>query len=213
MAEEYRDWANVDAIWISHFHLDHCGGLPAFLFATKYAAETQGRRKPLQIFGAEGLERLVKDFDAVNNYRLLEQPFPVEIKEVSALESFEILSGVRAAALKTPHTPESHAIHLTDKAGKTLVFTADTGFCEPMAAFARHVDLFITECSFVHNKPVDIHVNLPEVMFLVRKAEPKMALLTHLYSEWDDIDAMKEIATFQPPCEVLLAFDGMVIDL
>ncbi|QYO68888.1 hypothetical protein [Leptolyngbya sp. 7M] len=73
--------------------------------------------------------------------------------------------------------------------------------------------LFITECSFVHNKPVDIHVNLPEVMFLVRKAEPRRVMLTHLYSEWDEIDATKEIAAFQPPCEVLLAFDGMVVDL
>ncbi len=31
MAQEQLDWANLDAIWISHLHLDHCAGLaPCF---------------------------------------------------------------------------------------------------------------------------------------------------------------------------------------
>src|SRR5215207_2851629 len=50
MAQENLDWANLDAIWISHFHLDHVGGLAPFLFGTKYAPQTQERMKPLKIF-------------------------------------------------------------------------------------------------------------------------------------------------------------------
>ncbi|MGI8670465.1 MAG: MBL fold metallo-hydrolase, partial [Aridibacter sp.] len=37
IAQENLDWTNLDAIWISHFHLDHMGGLAPFLFGTKYA--------------------------------------------------------------------------------------------------------------------------------------------------------------------------------
>ncbi len=64
MAQENLDWANLDAIWISHFHLDHVGGIPAFLFGTKYAPATQSRIKPLKIFGAKGLHKLIAAFDA-----------------------------------------------------------------------------------------------------------------------------------------------------
>ncbi|HRH45895.1 MAG TPA: ribonuclease Z, partial [Pyrinomonadaceae bacterium] len=63
MAEENLDWANLDAIWVSHFHLDHVGGLAPFLFATKYAPQTQNRTKSLKIFGAEGLRKLLEDFN------------------------------------------------------------------------------------------------------------------------------------------------------
>ncbi|CAL1549056.1 unnamed protein product, partial [Lymnaea stagnalis] len=59
MAQEKLDWANLDAIWISHFHLDHIGGLAPFLFGTKYAIETQNREKPLKIFGPKGLRKVV----------------------------------------------------------------------------------------------------------------------------------------------------------
>ncbi len=44
VAQEKLDWVNLDAIWISHFHLDHVGGLAPFLFGTKYAPQTQDRK-------------------------------------------------------------------------------------------------------------------------------------------------------------------------
>lgn len=213
MAEESRDWAQLDAIWISHYHLDHCGGLPAYLFATKYAPDTQSRTKPLYIFGPPGLRQLIERFDSVNNYGLLEQPFAVEICEAEALEQFKILPGVEAVAFNTPHTPESHAIHIRDTDGATLVFTADTGFTDALAAFANRVDLFLVECSFVVNKPVDIHLNLAEVVYLARKAQPKLTVLTHLYPEWDDVDFAEEVEKFAAGIAMIEGVDGLIVNI
>ncbi len=211
MTEEGLDWTELRTIWISHFHLDHCGGLAPFLAGTKHSSEMQQRSRPLRIFGPIGLRSLLERFDAVNNYRLLEQPFPIEIIEIEALEPFEILSGVTATAMKTPHTDESHAIHIRDTDEKTLVYSADTGFDESIAAFANRTDLFILECSFVRDKPVQKHLELAEAMFLIRKAYPKRAILTHFYPEWDDVDLEKETSVFDPQCEVLEAVDGLTI--
>lgn len=212
MPAEGCDWAGLDAIWISHFHLDHYGGLAPLLFAIKYAPETSERTKPLRIFGPAGIGEIVAAFDAVNNYRLLEQPFPVEVIEAETSEPFPIAAGLTAVTAKTPHTPESHAIHLRDAAGRTLVFTSDTGFHEPLAAFARRVDLFILECSFIRNKPVETHLELAEALWLIRRAEPRQAILTHLYPEWDTTDLRTELAPFNPRCEILQAQDGLLLE-
>src|SRR4051812_16588915 len=62
LAQENLDWVNLDAIWISHFHLDHVGGLAPFLFGMKHAPQTRGRRKPLMIYGGYGLKKMVRAF-------------------------------------------------------------------------------------------------------------------------------------------------------
>src|SRR5947207_5431356 len=112
MAEENLDWPNLDAIWISHLHLDHCGGLANFLFSLKWAPHTQERRKPLNIFGCEGIEKLLNAIDESHNYKLRNQHFPIQIQETKQIEfgpdtELEILPGVRAQTLSTPQDRKS----------------------------------------------------------------------------------------------------------
>jgi ribonuclease BN (tRNA processing enzyme) len=208
MAQEGCDWANLDAIWISHFHLDHCGGLAPFLFGTKYAAETQSRTKPIRIYGPPGLAKLIATFDSACDYGILDQPFPTEIIEIEAGKEFDILDGVRAKTFSTPHTDESCAIRISDAAG-SLAFSADTGYSTNLGVFARGVDLLLIECSFIADKPVQMHLNPSDVEQIARFAKPKKIVLTHLYPEWDGQAAPDEIDGI----ETHLAFDGMKLGI
>lgn len=212
MAEENLDWVGLDAIWISHFHLDHVGGLAPLLFGTKHASQTQERRKPLSIFGPRGLEKLFRTFDEANNYRLREQPFPLEIKEVSPLERFWILPGVEAEAFSTPHTAESLALKVKDESGAKLVYTSDTGYTHALASFAEGADLFLMECSFPHSKPVETHLELKDAMFLAKLSNAGRVVLSHLYPEWDEIDLQAEAKKLWPG-ETLEAVDGLTIEI
>lgn len=212
MAEENLPWHELDAIWISHFHIDHCGGLMSFLAGTKHADATRSRTKPLKIFGPLGLQGLIERMDAVNNYKLTDQPFPIEIVEVEPLDNFSMLPGIEAVAAKTPHTDESLAILIRD-GESTLLFSADTGLDTSLAAFANGVDLFILECSFFANKPIEKHLELAEAIHLIRRAKPKRAMLTHFYPEWDNVDLAVQIKRLEPLCEVIEAKDGLTISL
>ena len=212
MAEENLDWPNLDAIWISHLHLDHCGGLATLLFGLKWAPQTQTRRKALKIFSCSGIERLLKVIDESNDYGLFKQPFPVEMREFSdSGEEFAPFEGIRCETFKTPHTRESLAIRLTNSDNKTMVYSADTGYSEELAAFARGADLFILECSFYRNKPVQTHLELAEAMRIAQIAEPRRLLLTHLYPEWDGIDIEAKARELWDG-ETIAARDGLRID-
>src|SRR6266536_3790044 len=88
IAREELDRVNLDAIWISHFHLDHLGGLAPFLFGTKWAPQTQQRTRPLRLFGPAGIKTLLQAFDQAHNYRLLHQPFAIEVIEIESGPGF-----------------------------------------------------------------------------------------------------------------------------
>ena len=212
MAEEGLEWPTLDAIWVSHFHLDHVGGLAPFLFGTKWAPQTQTRSKPLKVFGPAGTRAWLEAIDNANNYRLFQQAFSITVMEVASGAEFEVFPGLRARTFSTPHTQESLAIRLTEDEQSSLVYTSDTGYADELADFARGADLLLMECSFRRNKPMQTHLELVDAMRLAQLAQPKRVLLTHLYPEWDGRDLVTEAKALWSG-DMIAAADGLRLEV
>ena len=213
MPQEGCDWAGLDAVWVSHFHLDHVGGLAPFLFGTKYAPQTRKRTKPLHVYGGYGLKKLLEKFDGAYDYGLFKQPFPLEVREVSPRAEFDVFDGLRAETFSTPHTRESLAVRLTETAGgASLVYTSDTGYTEALGRFARGADLFLMECSFFRSKPVETHLELADAMRLAQLSGARRVVLAHLYPEWDGVDIAAEARKLWDG-ETVAAEDGLRLEV
>jgi hypothetical protein len=46
-------------------------------------------------------------------------------------------------------------------------------------------------------------------MYLIQHSKPELAMLTHFYADWDEVNFGDEIAKFDPVCNVIEASDGL----
>jgi ribonuclease BN (tRNA processing enzyme) len=103
-------------------------------------------------------------------------------------------------------------VRLVEADGRSLVYTADTGYSEELAAFASGADLLLLECSFYRTTGTAKHLDLVQAMKVVELANPKRVVLTHLYSDWDGVDLVGEANKLWTG-EVIEATDGLRLEV
>lgn len=85
----------LDILCLTHFHADHCSGLPGLLLTMSNAERTM----PLTVIGPKGVERIV------NSLRVIapELPFPIEFIELTEQVQTILLNGYRIEAFRVNH--------------------------------------------------------------------------------------------------------------
>lgn len=74
----------IDALLLTHFHADHCSGIPGFLLALAKA----GREEPLHIYGPYGLQRVIDGLRVIAPqlpYHLILHELPMTETSFSAI--------------------------------------------------------------------------------------------------------------------------------
>lgn len=97
--------ADIEHVFVSHFHADHILGIPGMLktFALR------GRTLPITLYGPPGLQRLLADLDVVIG-RL---PYDVEIYELVPGEELGF-KGFRVSAFKVDHGGPAYGYALVE---------------------------------------------------------------------------------------------------
>lgn len=90
--------ADIEHIFITHFHADHFLGLPGML----KTFQLRGRETPLTVYGPRGLQRTMADLEPI--YGRL--PYEMEIYELEPEEKLGF-KGYTVHAFGVNHTPES----------------------------------------------------------------------------------------------------------
>lgn len=204
----YKD---VDYILYTHFHLDHIADFGPFIFASKYQLDL--REKPLTVLGPIGIKEFYKNLINLYGEQIQKLAYDINIielpgdrfpKEVFNTPDF----GIQVNHLL--HMPESIGYRITDKNGKTLVYSGDTEYCEEIIELAKDTDLLILECAFP--EPTPVHLYPEAVGDIAAKAGIKQLAVTHMYPVCNPEEVLESVKS-KFPGKIIIPDDLMKIEL
>jgi ribonuclease BN (tRNA processing enzyme) len=167
---EAEGWPLVDAIAITHFHLDHCGDLVAWLWGHLHVVNGDARAPVLWLppNGRADLDNLASRFDDV---------FPIH--EYADGVAFET-----AGLTVTPHavshyTQPTYGLRI-EGGGRVIAFSADTGPTPALLTLARDADLFLCEATLAEPEAGPRgHLAASEASAAALHANARRLLLVH----------------------------------
>jgi ribonuclease BN (tRNA processing enzyme) len=197
------DPGEVAAVFVSHLHGDHFGGLPFLILDAQFSR----RSEPLTVIGPPGIARRLPE--------LMECMFPgsaavarrfrldvVELTPDGA--SAATAAGVRAVGFAADHPsgPEGPALSLRlTIAGKVIGYTGDTAWTEALIDVAAGVDLLIAEAYYL-DKNVPHHLRHADLAAHRDRLGCRRMVLTHMSA---DMLARRDQVRFE------IASDGLVL--
>jgi ribonuclease BN (tRNA processing enzyme) len=187
---------DVDAIAITHFHLDHCGDLIPWAWLSAYGPGRNGDRPELWL-PPGGIDECHTFSDFWGVPQMFELAF--DLREYEGGRPFET-AGFEVEAHRLPHyTMEAYGFRVSAD-GKTLAYSGDSAPTRELAELARGADLFLCEATLAEDgRDGDPRGHLSASEALAAADGP--VLLTHRPIE------------LPPPDGVSVAHDGLVLDL
>jgi ribonuclease BN (tRNA processing enzyme) len=193
----------VDMILLTHFHADHCGGVPFFMLDAQFVAR---RKRPLTIAGPaplrEWFARLMETAFAGSSRTV--QKFDVSLVELSPERPWRFQNAeIRAALVRHGAPPQSYHGYRIAIDGKVLAFSGDTEWTDSLIELGRDADLFVSE-SYVYDKPVPLHLAYRQLVDKLPLIRPKRLIITHMS---EDMLGRGDAITHET------ATDGMIVDI
>ena len=193
--------SDIDAVFVSHGHPDHCADLHPLLRARVLES---GGGPPLPVYALPGALDRVLDLDGLG-----ELDGAVDLTEFTAGDQFEI-GPFRALTRPLPHFVPNAGIRL-ELGGASLAYTGDTGPDRGIVDLAAGVDTLIAEATFPSRVPDRFQPYLSTAAEAARNATLASVgrlVLTHLWPT-SDPEAALSSARDHYAGEVLLARPGL----
>jgi ribonuclease BN (tRNA processing enzyme) len=186
----------VDAIAITHWHLDHCGDLIPWAWLNAYSAEA-GQHRPDLWLPPDGARELETFAGFWGVPQMWERAF--DVHEFRPEEPFEA-AGFTVEAIQLPHYAMRAFGFRVSNGGKTLAYSGDSAPTDELGALAQGADLFVCEATLADGTTdgeLRGHLTAEEAL----AAADGPVLLTHRPVE------------LPTPDGIPLATDGLVLDI
>jgi ribonuclease BN (tRNA processing enzyme) len=179
-------------ICYSHFHPDHTGELVPLLFATKYP-DGGRRRFPLTICAGNGFKKFFRGLSRVYGRWIELPPAQLSVFELNGTGRDHLsFADFTLGTLPVAHNPESVAYRLTDLAGRSLVYSGDSDYCDNLVEIARNADVLVCEAALPDDLKVAGHLTPSGAGAVAARAGVGQLVLTHFYPECEQVDIERQ---------------------
>jgi ribonuclease BN (tRNA processing enzyme) len=185
--QRYASAVDLDGVFFSHLHPDHCLDLCGLYVLRKYHPD--GALPRIPVWGPAGVAgRMAQAYD-------LPAPGMTEEFEFREHAGSVELGPFRVEPHAVAHPVPAYGFRVT-AGGRTLAYTGDTGMCAALDDLSRDVDVLLIEASFRHgdDNPTDMHLTGREAgEVAARNAVPRV-VLTHVPPWFQVGDMLAEAA-------------------
>jgi ribonuclease BN (tRNA processing enzyme) len=191
---------DIDTILLTHFHGDHCAGVPFFLMDAMLGSK---RTKPLFVAGPVGTQEHLETLREVlfPGSHVMQPKFVLNYVDME-IRRVNDVNGLLVTPYPALHTPGTSPTMLRVEAeGKVVTYTGDTDWTDDLILAADGADLLISECYF-YEKSIKMHMNYVTLRAHLSDLKARAFVLTHM-SE----DMLKHSSHIPERC----ANDGMII--
>ena len=188
---ESETWPQVDAIAITHWHLDHWGDLVPWVWGTFYLASNGPMPKPELWIQPGGAAYLTSLGERLGFPDMFERTF--ELFEYQPDTPFEV-GKLTVTATRVPHYMLQTYAFRVESDSHVLAYSGDSAPSRQLVRAARDADLFVCEATLLDGEP-DIrgHLTLAEAEVAFEDSGAHRMLVTHRPKE-RPTDGLHELA-------------------
>ncbi len=194
-----KDPSALDAVFVSHRHLDHYNDAEVMIEAMTEG----GKTRKGSLVCPENMLEYVSDYHKASTNVVAPRPF----------DEF-VIGGVKVRALPTKDHVDGLGYSFTTREG-VVVYAADTDFSERLTREYRGATVLILNVIFPAETEIHPHLNTDKAVEAVKIAQPDVCVITHFGTQMISADPNRQAAIIERKTGVrtIAAQDGQTLDV